>query len=282
MRIGVDLGGTNVRAGIVGWDWDMRDYRREKFANQGSLDETLSQLKAFIRPLMGPEIKGIGIGVPSVVDIENGIVYNVTNIPSWERVPLRSILEKEFAVPVVVNNDVNCFVLGEHSHGVLKGMKNVVGVSCGTGLGSGIIINNQLYSGKNCGAGEVGLLHYLDHNIEYYASGNLFRVKFNTSAEKAHQQALQGDEAAIQAWVEFGKHLAEALKSVVYAYDPEAIVLGGSLSKAFRLFEEPMRRSLPEFEFPESIKRLKIFQTQDENITLLGAAALITQPATAK
>ena len=274
MIIGVDLGGTNIRAAIEN-NGEILSFRKEPFNTKRSLDETLRQLREFIRPLVAEGIKGIGIGVPSVVDIENGIVFNVTNIPAWKRVPLKEILESEFRVDVRVNNDVNCFTLGEHQFGVLRGMKNVVGVSIGTGLGSGIIINNSLFEGANCGAGEIGLLPYLDRNIEYYASGNLFKVKFNTTAEDAHNRAVEGNLQAIEQWNEFGRHVGEAIKCVAYAYDPEAVVLGGSLSKAFRFFNGAMHESMLSFEFPESIKRLKIFQSTNDNITVLGAAALV-------
>jgi glucokinase len=274
MIIGIDLGGTNVRAALESGG-SIQNFRKEPFNTKKSLDETLGQLTEFIRPLVSNGVKGIGIGVPSVVDVEKGVVFNVTNIPAWKRVPLKDILEAEFKIPVCVNNDVNCFTLGEHQFGNLRGMKNVVGVSIGTGLGSGIIINDRLFEGVNCGAGEIGLLPYLDHNIEYYASGNLFKVKFNSTAEEANKRAADGDPKAIEQWKEFGMHVGEALKCVGYAYDPEAIVLGGSLSKAFRFFNEPMRQSMLDFEFPESIKRLKIFQSTNDNITVLGAAALV-------
>ncbi|HMG94644.1 MAG TPA: ROK family protein [Chryseolinea sp.] len=274
MIIGIDLGGTNVRAAIEN-DGAIQNFRKEPFNTKVSLDETLTQLKEFIRPLVGNGVRGIGIGVPSVVDVEKGIVLNVTNIPAWKRVPLKDILEAEFKIPVCVNNDVNCFALGEHQFGNLRGMKNVVGVSIGTGLGSGIIINDRLFEGVNCGAGELGLLPYLDQNIEYYASGNLFKVKFNTTAHEANNRAAEGDPQAVEQWEEFGKHVGEAIKCVAYAYDPEAIVLGGSLSKAFRFFNESMHQSMLNFEFPESINRLRVFQSTDDNITVLGAAALV-------
>jgi glucokinase len=274
MIIGIDLGGTNIRAAIEN-DGQILNFRKEPFKTKLSLDETLAQLKEFIRPLVTEGIRGIGIGVPSVVDVEKGIVFNVTNIPAWKRVPLKEILEEEFSLPVRVNNDVNCFTLGEHQFGLLKGMKNVVGVSIGTGLGSGIIINNSLFEGVNCGAGEIGLLPYLDHNIEYYASGNLFKVKFNTTAEEAHNRAVAGNVEATNQWNEFGRHVGEAIKCVAYAYDPEAVVLGGSLSKAYRFFHDAMRQSMLNFEFPESINRLQIFQSTNDNITVMGAAALV-------
>jgi glucokinase len=273
MTIGVDLGGTHIRAGIEEHGTIIHP-RKEAFQTRRSLEQTLDQFVEFIRPLVSAQVSGIGIGVPSVVDVERGIVYNVVNIPSWVEVPLKDILEDEFRIPVCINNDVNCFVLGEHRYGAVKGFRNVVGISCGTGLGSGIIINNQLYNGLNCGAGEIGLLHYLDHNIEYYASGNLFSTQFNTTAELAHQRALDGDDESKGYWSQFGIHLAEAIKSVVLTYDPEAIVLGGSLSKAFSLFSTAMHASLSNFPYPKSMQRLRIFQSTKENITLLGAAAL--------
>jgi len=273
MTLGVDLGGTNIRAGIE-VEGQIIKQQRSGFNARGTLAETLAELITLIQPLVVPGVSAIGVGVPSVVDVLQGMVFNVVNIPSWEKVPLRDILHEAFGLPVCINNDVNCFILGEHRYGRVRGMKNVVGVSCGTGLGAGIIINDQLFNGNNCGAGEIGLLHYLDRNIEYYASGNLFRVKFGLSAEEAHRQALQGNADALAYWQEFGRHLAEALKTVVYAYDPEAIVLGGSLSKAYEFFEASMYMGLQDFVFPESIRRLRIFQSQDENIPLLGAAAL--------
>lgn len=274
MIIGIDLGGTNIRAAIEN-EGEILNFRKQPFNTKLSLEETLSQLKQFVRPLVTEGVKGIGIGVPSVVDVENGVVFNVTNIPAWKRVPLKEILEKEFSVPVRVNNDVNCFALGEHQFGTLRGMRNVVGVSIGTGLGSGVIINDRLYEGVNCGAGELGLLPYMDRNIEYYASGNLFKVKFDTTAEAAHKRALEGNPEALEQWKEFGRHVGEAMKCVGYAYDPEAIVLGGSLSKAFKFFKDSMHQSMLNFEFPESVSRLKIFQSTNDNITVMGAAALV-------
>lgn len=274
MVIGVDLGGTKVRAGVAK-DGKIRDEREQLFNSKGSQEETLEQLIELIRPLISPHVQGIGLGVPSVIDIDRGIVYNVANIPSWERVPLKDILEDAFGLPVSVNNDVNCFILGEHRFGQVKGLNTVVGITSGTGLGAGIIINNQIFYGSNCGAGEIGLLSYRDYNIEYYASGNFFETQYQVTALSAHELALQGNPDALVWWKEFGVHMGHAIKTVVYSYDPEAIVIGGSLAKAFPFFAGSMHHSLIDFTFPESIKRLKIMQSVNENITLLGAAGLV-------
>jgi len=276
MTIGVDLGGTNIRAGVSANGF-ITNRLHTTLKEKDSLSNTLGQVIDIIRPLIQPSLEGIGIAVPSVVDTENGIVYNVVNIPSWERVELKDILQKTFDVPVQVDNDANCFVLGEHQFGIAKSCRSMVGIVLGTGIGSGIIVDNKLYTGSNSGAGEIGYLPYLNHNIEYYCSSTFFSELHQTSAQEAHHDALKGDSQAVELWQQFGRHVGNAVKTVLYTYDPEVIVFGGSIAKAFTLFESSMRESLRDFIYPESIKRLKIIQSDNENITLLGASALVAR-----
>ncbi|WP_428656522.1 ROK family protein [Runella sp.] len=276
MKIGVDLGGTKIKAGVEK-NGSIIQQNTILLQQKESLSATLTQLIDLIKPLTDYSVSSIGIGVPSVVDTDRGIVYNVANIPSWEKVALRDILEEEFNVPVFVNNDVNCFTLGEHRYGMAKDYNSVVGMTIGTGLGSGIIIDNQLYIGNNCGAGEIGMLPYRDHTFEYYACSNFFDAIHGTSAIEASREALAGNKRAISLWSEFGVHLGFAIKAVLYVYDPEVIVLGGSIAKAYPLFKAGMMETLQDFAYPESLKRLKIFQSQNDDIAMLGAAALVAQ-----
>jgi glucokinase len=274
MVIAVDVGGTNIRAGRLDQDRILIQ-KSIPLRDKDVLQKTLDQLIGLIRTVMDNTVTGIGIGVPSVVDLDNGIVTDVTNIPSWKRVELKRILEDEFKLPVQVNNDVNCFILGEHRHGVVKGFRNVVGLAMGTGLGGGIIMNNELYAGRNCGAGEFGLVPYLDENIEAYCSGWFFQNKYKSSALAAFEKAKAGDGEALNSWKEFGFHMGNAIKTVMYTYDPEAIVLGGSLSNAYPFFKDAMNDQLNTLAFPESVRRLKIFVSDNPNIALLGSASLI-------
>ncbi|TDE11667.1 ROK family protein [Dyadobacter psychrotolerans] len=274
MNIGVDIGGTNLRAGIELGGAITRQHK-VLLENKDSLSSTLSQLMDLIRPLTKYPVKGIGIGVPSVVNVDKGIVYNVMNIPSWEEVALRDIVQKEFNLPVSINNDVNCFILGEHRYGLAKKYNSVVGMAIGTGLGSGIIIDNNLYSGNNCGAGEIGMLPYRDSILENYVCNRFFEESLGTDAFEAHEAALRGDPHAIEVWKEFGKHLGAVVKTVMYTYDPEAIVFGGSITKASRFFKASMLDSLKDFAYPNSIKHLTLLLSENENIALLGAAALL-------
>ncbi len=273
MKIGVDIGGTNLRAGLKEGG---RLVIQESLAlrDKENFESTIAQVKSLIKSVYHPSVTSIGIGVPSVVDQNRGIVYDVVNIPSWNKVYLGDILTKEFGVPVLVNNDSNCFTLGEHCYGQLKPFRNAVGITIGTGLGGGIIIDNHLYCGKNCGAGEVGMLPYMEHNIEYYCSNNYFRVFHNTSALDVYERAVKGEESALRLWEDFGRHLGRALNAVMYAFDPEAIVIGGSIAKASAFFEKAVRQIQLEFAYPQSIKNLKLFFSNTPNIALLGAAAL--------
>jgi len=274
MFIGVDLGGTNIRAGLIEGGV-ITQVKQVLLAEKESLQHTIAQLISIISPLLLPGVKGIGIGVPSVVDIKNGIVFDVVNIPSWKRVELKKILEKEFNIPVCINNDVNCFALGEHCYGQAMAFSSFVALALGTGLGAGIIINNALYSGHNCGAGEIGSLPYLDKNFEFYTSSTFFQSVHSTTALKAHESALKGEQKSVDIWAEYGFHLGNVMKAVVYSYDPEAIVLGGSIAKAYSFFEDSMQKCMADFQYPETIKRLKILRSQVENIALLGAASLV-------
>ncbi len=277
MNIVVDLGATNLRAGLEK-DGIISEENAIVLENKHSLEATLSQIIDFLKPYALHDAQSIGIGVPSVVDIVNGIVYNAANIPSWKEVHLKEVLESAFGIPVYVNNDVNCFVLGEHRFGLAKNYNSVVGVCIGTGLGTGIIVNNQLYTGVNCGAGELGHLPYLEHDVEHYVSGSFFETRYGLSAMEASRRMQTEREKAQPMWNEYGVHLAHALITVMYAYDPEAIVLGGSLAKAFPYFERQMWSTMEErFAYPESLRKLNIFPSVDETISLLGASLLSHQ-----
>jgi len=274
MTIGVDLGGTNVRCGLVE-NGSVVKRLSEACRSDQAEGVVVDQIKGLIRQLMSPSVTGIGIGVPSVVDVEKGIVYNVMNIPSWKEVHLKDILEAEFGVPVQVNNDANCFALGEQRSGEAKAFKNVIGVTLGTGVGAGLIINDKLYCGSNVGAGEIGCLPYLEHTLEFYCGSAFFPEYHNTTGKEAMQLAEKGDANALKIWEEFGKHMGVLVNIVLYAYDPDAIIFGGSITNAYPYFEKAMRKEMDKFDYPETIKKIKILISTRDDISLLGAAALV-------
>lgn len=174
--IGVDLGGTNMRAGRISDNRLIEQASRPTPKDAKKCEDTLEILLEAIRAVWNEDVKGIGIGVPSVVDRKKGIVYDVVNIPHWKEVHLKELLESQFNVPVYVDNDANCFALGERFFGEGRNYENFVGLTIGTGLGGGIIQQGKLLSDANCGSGEFGMLPYKDEILEYFCSGSYFRL----------------------------------------------------------------------------------------------------------
>jgi len=271
--IGVDLGGTNVRAGkVVGQE--ITGHRARAITARGTEGTVLQEISETIAAVFDNRVAGIGIGVPSLVDVDKGIVYTVENIPSWKEVPLKDILEQSFQVPVYVNNDANCFALGEFYFGAGRGLHDLIGMVLGTGLGAGIIINGKLYCGRNCGAGEIGTIPHKGHTVEYYCSGQFFQHQYGVDGGTIYEQARQGDVQALEKFAVFGDNLGQAVMIALYAYDPEIIVLGGSASKAWKFFEAALRRRLKDFAWQHALARLIIQPSQTAEIAVLGAAAL--------
>ncbi|HLP15578.1 MAG TPA: ROK family protein [Bacteroidota bacterium] len=271
--LGIDLGGTNVRVGLVEHQALTR-VESMPITSGGSETDVLDNIHDVLGKFSGVPIDGIGIGVPSVVDVEQGIVYDVQNIPSWKAVPLKKIMEERYRVPVFVNNDANCFAAGEKYFGNATPYQNIVGLIIGTGLGAGLIINNRLYAGKNCGAGEFGNIPYKDHTYEYYCSGQYFTREFGVTGKDVCEKADAGDALALAIFRKYGAQLGEAIKLIMYAVDPEAIILGGSVGKSFRFFQEEMWKTIKDFAYSQSAEKIHIDVSKKENIAILGAAAL--------
>jgi glucokinase len=273
MIIGVDLGGTNFKAGLV---------KGEKILNKASNSvhrdasktELIDTLFKTIDSLITDDVKGICVGVPGVLDPTTGIIYNILNLPMWEEVPLKQLLEQRYHLPVKLNNDANCFAKGEKIYGKGKLYSNFVGLSIGTGLGMGVIIDNQLYNGVFCGAGEIGMVSYKDSIVEHYASSLFFERVYHQNPKEMSLLASQGDLDALKAFSEFGEHLGNAINNVLYMFAPEAIILGGSISKSFHLYKKPMENAIKSFAYPKQIEHLKIEVSALNGIAILGAAAL--------
>lgn len=272
--IGVDLGGTNMRAGRVENDCLVAQASERTPKSPKDTAETIDLLERVIRSVWTPEVSAIGIGVPGLVDRQNGVVYNLVNIPHWDVVPLREILEARFGVRVVIDNDANCFALGERVFGVGRQYENFVGLTLGTGLGGGIIQQGRLLADSNCGSGEFGMMPYRDNILEYYCSGSYFMNIWGVDGKTMYERALKGDAEALEAYRQLGEHIAAAVKIVMLAVDPEMIVFGGSVAAAHALFEESLWENLRGFAYPNSVKRLRIFFSEMENPAILGAASL--------
>lgn len=263
-----------MRAGRILYDKLIAESSSQTPKDAKSCEETIEALVGVINSVCDESVAAIGVGVPSVVDRSKGIVYNVMNIPHWNEVHLKDILEDRFHVPVYVDNDANCFALGERIFGVGKEVDNFVGLTIGTGLGGGIIQQGRLLADSNCGSGEFGMVPFKDNVLEYYCSGSYFMNVWGVDGKQMYLRAKDNDKEALEAYRQLGQYVAAAIKIVLLTVDPEMIVFGGSVAAAHELFEDSMYEELKDFAYPNSIRRLKIHFSEMSNPGIYGAASL--------
>jgi glucokinase len=274
--IGVDVGGTKIHVARICQGEVLNEVRIPTGANR-LRDEIIKDMVNSISLLMTREVIGIGIGVPGLVDSKNGVISNVANIPSWKNLPIRNILSDIFKVPVFVGNDANCFALGEKYFGKGASYNNLVGVTLGTGVGAGVIVNNRLQEGVHALAGEFGGIKYLDSDYENYCSGKFFRREYGREAIEVASAAAANDLAAYKIFQKFGNHVGYLIQTIMYSVAPEAIIIGGSLSKAFPYFKTGMNEVLDLFPHKEALRSTFIDISEKGTISVLGAGALVLE-----
>ena len=272
--IGVDIGGTKISAGLV-CDGKISKSVTIHTPTTEKEDDVIEVIIEAINGVMTEQVESIGIGIPGIIDTQSGTVYNVQNIPSFKTVCLKEILESKLERTVFINNDANCFALGTKNFGEGKRFHSLVGLTLGTGLGSGIIIDDQLYEGVGNGAGEFGFIPYKDGILEQYCSGQFFLEQYNVTGEEAQNLALQGNKEAIHMFEDFGHHLGEAIKIIVYTVSPEAVMLGGSISKNFEFFKHSMWANIRQFPYKNVIDKLTVLPVLSPEIAIIGAAYLV-------
>jgi glucokinase len=271
--IGIDMGATNFRAGLVE-NGNMIQIVSRSVTNKDSIENVLEELFSLIDEVINDLVISIGIGVPGLVDPKNGVVFDVINIPGWQEVPLQQLLFDRYQMLVKIDNDANCFALGEFHFGKGKGYESMIGVTIGSGLGTGIILNKKLYTGKNGAAGEFGMIPYLDKYFEYYASGQFFQNKYGLDGNEVFKRAGEGHQPSIKMYEEMGTHLGNAINAMLYALDIELIVFGGSVRNAYPYFSKAMWQQIQTLAFRRTVNQLKIEVSELENAAILGATQL--------
>ena len=252
------------------------------------------------------ELAGIGVGAPGFVDYERGFIHDLANIPGWAGVPLALHMEKRFNAHVRVDNDVNAMALGECTFGAGRAYQHAVFVTLGTGVGGGLLINNQLYRGAYSMAGEIGHLS-IDMNgppspqgrggVEQYVGNrrmieraaqwlnqgkpSLIRdwVQDDWSAitpEVIGRAANQGDPLALDLYDFVANCLAATFASVTYLLQPQAFIVGGGVAESGNILFEPLRKHLHERLSPFFAKRLEVKTAELGNDAgVVGAATLV-------
>lgn len=260
MIIGVDIGGTNIRAGIVSKG---RILKKVVVETGKTRKKAIESILNAVDQLFNSKIKGIGIGVPGPADYPKGIIGDTRNIP-LKGVNLKKIVSKKFHRKVVMTNDANCFTLGE---AIRLRKKNVVGLTLGTGVGGGIVIDGKLYVGKG-NAGELGhctikydgLPGYNQGDLEAYVSAKAVRRRYGKSARRLSKKEFK----------EYGKFLGVGIANIANAFDPDVIVIGGGISNSFDLFKDSINKEISK----RSVSKVKIVKGREDS-GIMGASAIV-------
>ncbi len=276
--IAVDIGGTKITFGIVEDGIIKKIVNIPTEAKKGPR-YIIKKIIKNISKIMEKGVRGIGVGCPGPLDYKTGIVSPSHKLRGWRNIQLKRILERKFKLPVKVDNDANLFTLGE------KRASNIIGITLGTGVGSGIIINNKLYHGNEF-ASELGHMIIeadgrdgpvgIKGSFEYYCSGPAIeKAYFEKTGNKKSiiDIAEMQDKISLQVLDEAAHYLAIVLTNIKNIFDPQLIVIGGSLSKIDYMIEKAVNETK---KMPFKSK-VVIEKAKNEHAALLGAYRLFSE-----
>jgi len=311
LAIGIDIGGTNIKYGLVTRAGNILRSGNLKMKDFSRVEMMIDTLKKEIAPLLDELSKeykliGIGVGAPNGNYYTGNIEY-APNLTWTGIIPLRKLINEAFAVSAALTNDANAAAIGEMMYGAARGMKDFIVITLGTGVGSGIIANGKLILGYDGFAGELGhitvirdgRLHPgtgLKGSLESYASATgvvrtakeLLESKSDPSllrnipdsefdSKLIHEVALKGDKIALEVFQYTGMILGEALANFIMFSSPEAIILFGGLTRAGALLMNPVKEHMEKNLLPIFQNKVKLIfsQLNESDAAILGASALV-------
>lgn len=313
--LAVDLGGTKIIAAAVSPDGKIICRNRcPTMADRSPevvIDRILSAVNRVIAQtrLETSEVIGIGIAAAGILDTNKGMVTTSPNLPGWRNVPLRDIVADKLGIVTYLINDADAAALGEHHFGAGKGVTNLLYLTVSTGIGGGIIMDGQLYSGADGCAGELGHMTIEAHGpqchcgnfgcLEALASGwavagearrrigrgetsNMIGLAGgrleNITAETVSLAARQGDQLACDIVAKAANYLGVGLANLVNIFNPELIVIGGGLSKMGEMLLKPARKVIKERAFQMPAQTVRIVRARlGSNAGIIGAATYVFQ-----
>ena len=292
--VGIDIGGTNIVAGTVPEDGSevVGLVSEPTFPEQGA-DAVLARIvklaKDSMKAARGKDIVGIGIGSPGPLDTKNGIVLLTPNL-GWTNFPLRDRIHDALGMPSTLDNDANCAIFGEWWQGAARGTKHVVGLTIGTGIGGGIVLDGSIYRGASDIAGELGHMT-IDLNgrrckcgnygcLEAYASGPNIAARAvegieesgsasslaryvggdlsKVTAQVVYEAAHDGDEYALEVVRETAKILGAGVANILNIFNPEVVVICGGVTLAGDRLFVPLRSEVRRRAFKPAVTRCRI------------------------
>ena len=311
--IGVDLGGTNLRIAAVDENGTLLEKITLGTQVQKGRDFVIGEMSEAIEQVItkyagSKHLDGIGIGVPGIIDLETGMLYESPNLPGWDHYPVREEIERRLNTKVILENDANAAALGEKWLGAARDFPNMCMITLGTGVGGGIVLNGRIWHGMTGMAGELGHITVEPEGakcncgnlgcIEQYASATaivrMARESAVTSTSDSlkrsvegsdkefnsrvvYQLAVQGDQAAVDIYRRVGRYLGIALADIINAFNLNMYVIGGGVASAWEAFAPTMMEEVHHRSFhyraTSPLKKLGPHKTTIVTRALLGSDA---------
>lgn len=279
--IGIDLGGTKCAVGrFDATTWAKIDQKVVSTAGK-SFDVIMKELVECVRSMDDGSVRAAGIGVPGLIRQPQGILLKAPNIEGSDEIPVKDILTKELGMPVFVSNDANCFTLAEAIMGEGKGKGSVIGITFGTGVGGGIVIDGKVFEGAHGFAAEIGHMLMVPGQPPYETTdkrGEVEQFLSGTAMGKRCEEASSPEdylEGAVCSFMQpqIYREVAWLCTNLTHLLDPDIIIFGGSAGHALlkhvdRIEAELRRWMLPGAPLPE----IAAAKTRDAG--MLGAALL--------
>ena len=283
--LAIDIGGTMIKYGLVSSDGEILSTDKIETEAEKGLENILNKIDNIFKRYK--ENNPVGIAVSGTGQI-NGMIGKVIGgnpiIPNWIGANLVKILEEKYNLPIVLENDVNCVALGEKWIGAGKDLSNFICLTIGTGIGGGIILNNQLFRGENFVAGEFGHILIKKGEFEQFASttalirlvkertGKILNGKEIFDLEK--KEIVEYQEV-ISEWIE---NLTDGLSSIIYCFNPANIILGGGVIGQGEPLINRIKNSLFKKIGPQFKEKLNIIQAKlGNNAGMIGASYLLLE-----
>ena len=298
--VGVDLGGTNIAAGVMTEDGSEIHAIRSVPTRSESGDEGVAgRMVALVEEIIAETARetgasradfiGVGVGAPGPLDREHGIVIIAPNL-GWTNFPLRQRMQDRLSLPTSLDNDANCATFGEWWQGAARGAKNVVGLTIGTGIGGGLILNGALYHGSSDMAGEVGHTT-IDMNgryckcgnygcLEAYASGPAIATRAREvlvregmksairdmvrgrleeiTAATVYEAAKGGDQLASEIVKDTGRYLGAGVANLLNIFNPDRVVIAGGVTAAGDALFIPLKAEVRRRAFTPAVNAAEI------------------------
>ena len=279
--IGMDIGGTTFSSALFDENLNLLALSDKRLISKiDSTSSLIDELSSQINSLSNGQVDGVGVSCPGPLDSKSGTILETPNLKLLQYVNLKRELKKRCSADIYIENDANLFTLGEWHHRE-EPSSVFAGVTLGTGLGFGLVINDSLYTGAHGLATEYGVSPLEHGDWETYISISGIKkisrdiIKRELEPKALYEMACSGEVDALQVWDDFGVHLGNALSHFINMVDPGMISIGGGVSGAFKFFESSMGQTLEKSSPSYRSNDIHIFESSHKEISSQVGAALL-------